>query len=58
LDAYFENDMQVWDRAAGELLIAEAGGVTSPLEPPLGDGLGVLAANAHLHDELRALVLG
>ncbi len=58
VDAFFEADMHVWDRAAGELLIAEAGGVITPLLPPLGDGRGVVAANQGLHDVLRALVLG
>jgi myo-inositol-1(or 4)-monophosphatase len=58
VDAFFEADMHVWDRAAGELLITEAGGVISPLLPPLGDGRGVVAANQGLHDALRTLVLG
>ncbi|MDQ3659495.1 MAG: inositol monophosphatase [Actinomycetota bacterium] len=58
VDAFFEADMHVWDRAAGELLISEAGGVITPLMPPLGDGQGVVAANQGLHDALRALVLG
>lgn len=58
VDAFFEADMHVWDRAAGELLIAEAGGVITPLMPPLGDGQGVVAANQGLHDALRGLVLG
>ena len=58
LDGYFEAEMFVWDRAAGELLVAEAGGVTTPLEPPSGKGLGVIASNPQLHDELRELVLG
>jgi len=58
VDAFFEADMHVWDRGAGELLISEAGGVITPLLPPLGDGRGVVAANQSLHDVLRALVLG
>jgi myo-inositol-1(or 4)-monophosphatase len=58
LDGFFEAEMHVWDRAAGELLVAEAGGVTTPLEPPSGNGLGVIASNPELHEELCALVLG
>jgi myo-inositol-1(or 4)-monophosphatase len=57
VDAFYEADMYVWDRAAGELLITEAGGVVSPLLPPLGEGRGLVAANAKLHDALRALVV-
>jgi myo-inositol-1(or 4)-monophosphatase len=58
LDGFFEAEMYIWDRAAGELLISEAGGLTSPLEPPSGKGLGVIASNPQLHEELRRLVLG
>jgi myo-inositol-1(or 4)-monophosphatase len=57
VDAFYEADMYVWDRAAGELLITEAGGVVSPLLPPLGEGRGLVAANARLHDALRALLV-
>ena len=58
LDGFFEAEMHVWDRAAGELIVAEAGGVTTPLEPPSGNGLGVIASNPELHEELCTLVLG
>lgn len=58
LDGMYEADMNAWDRAAGELLITEAGGVTSPLAPPPGDSQGLVAAGRRLHDALRALVLG
>jgi myo-inositol-1(or 4)-monophosphatase len=58
LDGFFEAEMHVWDRAAGELLVAEAGGLTTPLEPPSGNGLGVIASNPELHEDLCALVLG
>jgi myo-inositol-1(or 4)-monophosphatase len=58
LDGFFEAPMNTWDRAAGVLLVTEAGGVVSELTPPRGDGHGVIAANPALHDALRALVLG
>lgn len=56
LDGFFEAPMKVWDRSAGEILVREAGGVVSPLDPPFGDDRGVIAANAGLHPLLSALV--
>jgi myo-inositol-1(or 4)-monophosphatase len=58
LDGFYEADMNPWDRAAGELLVREAGGSVSDLKPVRGPGKGLFAANPNLHDQLRALVLG
>jgi myo-inositol-1(or 4)-monophosphatase len=58
LDGFFEAPMKLWDRAGGEVLIQEAGGSISSLSPPIGDDVGLIAANPGLHKELRALVLG
>lgn len=57
LDGFFEAPMKVWDRAAGELLISEAGGLVTPLAAPEGDDPGVIAAGPRLHGALRDLVL-
>jgi myo-inositol-1(or 4)-monophosphatase len=55
LDGFYELGLNEWDRAAGMMLVAEAGGVAglfpSPFEPPL-----VVAAGPRLHDALSALV--
>ena len=56
-DGFYEAPMERWDRAAGELLVAEAGGVVSDLPAPYGLSTGVIAANPALHDQLRELVL-
>ena len=58
LDGDFEAPMEPWDKAAGTLLVTEAGGTVSELEGPLDLSAGVIAAGSNLHDELRALVLG
>jgi myo-inositol-1(or 4)-monophosphatase len=47
-----------WDRAAGELLVTEAGGRVSSLAALGPSGAGVLAAGPALHDALRELVGG
>lgn len=58
LDAFYEAPMEPWDKAAGILLIQEAGGVVSSLEAPHGLSPGVVAGNRALHDQLRVLVTG
>jgi myo-inositol-1(or 4)-monophosphatase len=56
LDGYYELGTRQWDRAAGVLLVTEAGGVTAPLAPVGGSGDGVLAANPALYAQLSHLV--
>ncbi len=59
LDAYWEGGLKPWDLAAGVLLVQEAGGmVTDPHGAPFNLEEGnVLAANAHLHDQFRRLLV-
>lgn len=58
LDGFYEAPMERWDKAAGELIVREAGGVVTELPPPLETlSPGVIAANPALHEELSALVL-
>lgn len=59
LTAFWEMTLSPWDRAAGALLVQEAGGLcTSPLGgelPPFGLA-GVMAANPAVHAELLRVV--
>lgn len=57
LDGFYEAPMERWDKAAGVLIVQEAGGTVSELEAPYGLSPGVIAGNPTLHDHLRALVL-
>ncbi|MDX2145345.1 MAG: inositol monophosphatase family protein [Rhodospirillaceae bacterium] len=59
-DGFWEMALQPWDIAAGILLVTEAGGFVTELRGPgspmpTGD---VLAANPHLHPQLRDVILG
>lgn len=56
LDAFYEAPMERWDKAAGIVLIQEAGGVVSELPAPFGLSPGVIAGNRTLHDQLEGLV--
>ena len=59
LDGFFEAPMERWDKAAGELLVREAGGILSELAAPLPDqSPGLIASNPGLHEALKQLVLG
>jgi myo-inositol-1(or 4)-monophosphatase len=57
-EGFWELSLSPWDVAAGMLLVREAGGFVSAIEPD-GDpvyGGGVLASNDHLHEALGALI--
>lgn len=56
-DAFYEVPTRHWDRAAGELLVREAGGRISPLEPIGPSGPGLIAAGDGLHESLRSVIL-
>lgn len=61
LIGYFEPHMCAWDMAAGELLVREAGGLSSvglPNDQALIDGNLIIAAAAGVYDELKAIVDG
>ncbi|HEX2050544.1 MAG TPA: inositol monophosphatase family protein [Actinomycetota bacterium] len=56
VDAFYEAHMNPWDRAAGQLVVREAGGVVTELRDPTGVSDGVVAGPRALHDRLRVLV--
>jgi myo-inositol-1(or 4)-monophosphatase len=54
VDAYYERGVQIWDVAAGLLVVREAGGLTADMD---GEPWGVLAAaTPELLEELRPFV--
>ena len=58
LDGFYEAPMEPWDKAAGILLVQEAGGVVTELPPPLPHlSPGVIAAGPALHESLAGRVL-
>jgi myo-inositol-1(or 4)-monophosphatase len=56
LDGFYEWGIKHWDRAAGMLLVSEAGGRAEVFEPAAGLDPCVVAASADLHAPLRGLV--
>jgi myo-inositol-1(or 4)-monophosphatase len=59
-DGFWEEDLQLWDIAAGILLVREAGGFVSDFQgrDRALDSGQVLAANDQLHSRLHKLVAG
>ncbi len=55
-DGYYEWSMGPWDKAAGIVLVTEAGGRTVPLPDPEPDADGILAAGPRIFEDLRKLV--
>lgn len=61
IDGYMEQDLHIWDIAAGLIVLAEAGGAaTDWTGEQLPDGLSITdlaATNGHIHDELMGILL-
>jgi myo-inositol-1(or 4)-monophosphatase len=59
LDGFYEAPMERWDKAAGVLIVQEAGGIVTELPAPLEHlSPGVIAGNRNIHEQLSRLVLG
>lgn len=56
VDGYYESSTERWDKAAGALLVQEAGGIVTELTNPTGESPGVVAAAPGIHAALDALV--
>jgi myo-inositol-1(or 4)-monophosphatase len=56
LDAYFEEHLNSWDIAAGVLIAAEAGAVTTDLYGSAVSTTGVVVAGAGIHAALVELI--
>ncbi|HVV28563.1 MAG TPA: inositol monophosphatase family protein [Rhizomicrobium sp.] len=60
VDGYWERDINIWDVAAGIVLVREAGGVVSDFAGRTDglDGSAIVAANEYLHPQLLKLLKG
>ena len=55
-DGYFEPGIYVWDMAAADLILRQAGGAGSVLREFGGHKLAYVASNGILHDFLRGIL--
>ncbi len=58
IDVYYEQWLNPWDRAAGELIAAEAGATVGIYRTPGEEPDGLLAAPSGLYDAIRSLIEG
>lgn len=57
IDGFYESHLEEWDKAAGRLIVREAGGVVGEVGPPKpGLAAGLVASNPALYEGLRRLV--
>lgn len=57
VDGFYEAHLEEWDKAAGRLIVAEAGGIVTELAPPIPElSPGLIASNQHLHESLSRLI--
>ncbi len=53
LDGFFQDNLNIWDIAAGLLLIDEAGGQISNIEDNKISGISLLASSSDIHSKMR-----
>ena len=56
-DAYFQKKLNLWDIAAGLLLVKEAGGITNDINLKNLDNIKIIAANSNIYKEFQKKVL-
>ena len=52
LDGFFHNKINIWDVAAGSLLVNEAGGIVNDLEKYNPDNIDIRASSGAIHDKM------
>ena len=52
LDGYFQKSINIWDIAAGILLVKEAGGIINNIDINKNQNLNVLASNSEINEKL------
>ena len=56
LDGFFHNNINLWDVAAGEILVKEAGGIVNELNDPINN-IDIKASSASINDKmLKSLI--
>ena len=60
VDGYWERDVNIWDVAAGIVLVREAGGIVSDFAGRTDglDGTQIVSANEHIHPQMLKLLKG
>ena len=51
-DGFFHNDINIWDVAAGSLIVQEAGGVVNDLNKFNDDSINIRASSDGINDKM------
>ena len=51
-DGYFQKNLNIWDIAAGIIIIKEAGGIINEIDLSKNNNIKVLASNSSINDKL------
>ena len=52
LDGFFQNKINLWDVAAGKLIVEEAGGIVNNINEFKINGIDIRAASSVIYDEM------
>ena len=51
-DGYFQNDLNLWDIAAGIILVSEAGGILNKIDISSSKNIKIIASSANINAKL------
>ncbi len=52
-DGYFQHNLNIWDIAAGVILIKEAGGIINDIDLTINENINVIASSPDINDKLN-----
>ena len=55
-DGYFQNNLNLWDIAAGIILVKEAGGVINPIDLSVNENIEIIASSADINEKLLSKI--
>ena len=51
-DGYFQNDLNIWDIAAGIILVKEAGGLLNEIDLSINKNIKIIASSTDINTKL------
>ena len=52
-DGYFQHNLNIWDIAAGVILVKEAGGIINDIDLTVNENINVIASSPDINDKLK-----
>ena len=51
-DGYFQNKLNLWDVAAGIIIVREAGGIVNPIDLSKNDNIKIRASSSAINEKM------